>query len=327
MRRFFLILALLLAPMVAGARFDRNLYYGLRNDADVVRLQDFLRQSGFSSYPVSTGNFFTITLQAVKNFQQARGISATGYFGPRSRESANSMLDMNTSPNISIPHTLKIALPVPTASPYKGKLSIGSAVAFNDKAADQSLTLSNSSDEDISLSGFSIENSNNEKFIIPKGYAIPGIYNAVESTIVLRPGDFVTVYAGRQNSTINFRTNMCVGYFSQSNTYSPPLFSSCPRPDVHNSLDQLTDNCIVVIESTPQCRQVYPGVFMDNKCSEYVNRHLNYVGCVNDNRTRPDFYGNEWKIWMQRDTAFLRTIHERIILKDPQGLVVAEYNF
>jgi peptidoglycan hydrolase-like protein with peptidoglycan-binding domain len=76
----------------ASPTFERDLYYGLRGDAEVTRLQEFLRDEGVYEGPV-TGNFFTLTLAGVKKFQTLQGIvPVSGYFGPKTRAAANSRL-------------------------------------------------------------------------------------------------------------------------------------------------------------------------------------------------------------------------------------------
>ncbi len=87
-----IVLALLIAPLVSFASFDRNLYYGLQSDPQVQELQEFLKDEGIYSGPI-TGNFFSLTLSAVKQFQTAHSVSpASGYFGPITRAKANDTL-------------------------------------------------------------------------------------------------------------------------------------------------------------------------------------------------------------------------------------------
>lgn len=75
-----------------AAGFERDLYYGVSNDADVTRLQEFLKSEGVYSGPV-TGNFFSLTREGVKRFQEREGIIPTlGYFGPKTRGRANEIL-------------------------------------------------------------------------------------------------------------------------------------------------------------------------------------------------------------------------------------------
>lgn len=78
------------------AKFEKNLYYGLRNDPEVARLQECLSYlKMFPSSVTFTGNFYGITLRAVKLFQTVNKseiskivnyqISATGYVGKGTR--------------------------------------------------------------------------------------------------------------------------------------------------------------------------------------------------------------------------------------------------
>lgn len=77
----------------AASVFNNDLYYGLVGNADVSQLQEFLTQQGEYGGPI-TGNFYVLTLDAVKSFQQAQAISpVSGYFGPLSRAAANTILN------------------------------------------------------------------------------------------------------------------------------------------------------------------------------------------------------------------------------------------
>lgn len=64
-----------------------NLSYG-KNNSHVVALQQLLQSFGF--FPkniIPTGYFGSVTLLAVKNYQKANGISATGFVGSLTRAS------------------------------------------------------------------------------------------------------------------------------------------------------------------------------------------------------------------------------------------------
>ncbi len=77
---------------VFAQTFDYDLYYGIQGDSDVKQLQEFLTSQGVYSGPIS-GNFFSLTLAGVKQFQVAQGITpAAGYFGPLTRAKANAIL-------------------------------------------------------------------------------------------------------------------------------------------------------------------------------------------------------------------------------------------
>jgi hypothetical protein len=73
--------------------FTQNLYYGLQNNSQVTQLQEFLTSQGLYSGPI-TGNFYFLTLGAVKAFQTQQGIiPAAGYFGPITMAAANKIAD------------------------------------------------------------------------------------------------------------------------------------------------------------------------------------------------------------------------------------------
>jgi hypothetical protein len=61
-------------------RFNRNLKVGMRG-ADVVKLQEALRDLGFFNYPVATGYFGGITRKAVIDFQEYYANDVLKYFG------------------------------------------------------------------------------------------------------------------------------------------------------------------------------------------------------------------------------------------------------
>lgn len=85
-----LALAVFLLPAVSFASFDTNLKYG-NTGSFVSELQEFLSAHNYLNSP-ATGNFFSLTLAAVKQFQAANNLPSTGYFGPMSRAVANSLL-------------------------------------------------------------------------------------------------------------------------------------------------------------------------------------------------------------------------------------------
>lgn len=65
-------------------KFNRDLYFGLGEDADVKKLQEFLAGINLYNGPI-TGNFFEQTRDAVKKFQRKNGIKDTGYVGKITR--------------------------------------------------------------------------------------------------------------------------------------------------------------------------------------------------------------------------------------------------
>lgn len=104
-------------PLFVSAQtlsFSKDLSFGIQGDSEVTKLQEFLTDEGLYLGPI-TGNFFSLTLKAVKAFQTKEGISpAAGYFGPKTRAEANEILSVQVqaSENQAIVETGNIT-PVP----------------------------------------------------------------------------------------------------------------------------------------------------------------------------------------------------------------------
>ena len=83
-------------------RFNNNLFFGMRNNAEVSCLQEFLKTEGVYPEGLVTGNFLSLTQAAVARFQEkyASGILAplglqqgTGYVGAATRAKINELLE------------------------------------------------------------------------------------------------------------------------------------------------------------------------------------------------------------------------------------------
>lgn len=85
-----LFIAIFLVPQVTLGFFETNLKYGDRGEK-VAELQEYLISNGFMAGS-ATGNFYSITKKAVKDFQIAHNLPSTGYFGVLSRGVVNSLL-------------------------------------------------------------------------------------------------------------------------------------------------------------------------------------------------------------------------------------------
>lgn len=92
-------------PMAQDAsvpnELGEDLYFGLRGP-DVTRLQEFLMKEGHFGGPVS-GIYLQLTADAVKRFQAAQGISATGYFGPLTRAALRKRIGSGAFPTSPFP--------------------------------------------------------------------------------------------------------------------------------------------------------------------------------------------------------------------------------
>lgn len=94
MKKIIIFLALLFVPFISSATIDTNLYYGLKNNSKVKELQEFLISKELLIGP-ATGNFYSLTLSAVKKYQSNIGVVRSGYVGPLTRKSINDELTKN----------------------------------------------------------------------------------------------------------------------------------------------------------------------------------------------------------------------------------------
>lgn len=101
----------LLLPVFSYADFQVNLKYGAKGD-EVRELQEFLISEGHMTGN-ATGNFYSLTLKAVKEFQRVNNLPVTGYFGSMSRDIANRILAIDAD-NTELQEIGSITAPVDT---------------------------------------------------------------------------------------------------------------------------------------------------------------------------------------------------------------------
>ncbi len=73
--------------------FLTDLQYGMANNSEVKRLQEFLISKGFLAAGYNTGNYYQLTANAVAAYQASKGITPTnGRCGPKTRAAINADL-------------------------------------------------------------------------------------------------------------------------------------------------------------------------------------------------------------------------------------------
>lgn len=117
MKKFlhFALLAILLVPSLSLASFDVSLKYG-SSGTSVKEMQEFLTDQGVYTGPI-TGKFYALTLKAVKKWQSANNLPASGFFGSQSRAKANELLALGDSDAAETLETGTISNPV-TYKPF-----------------------------------------------------------------------------------------------------------------------------------------------------------------------------------------------------------------
>lgn len=90
---------LLTMPLVSLAQINSALSYG-SHGAQVTELQEFLISLGDLTGQ-ATGNFYSLTLAAVKEYQSANNIPSTGYVGTLTRTAINTSLSSELASSTS----------------------------------------------------------------------------------------------------------------------------------------------------------------------------------------------------------------------------------
>ncbi len=119
----YILPIILWASPVRAENFSKDLYFGLKNDNEVIKLQRFLTSQGLYDGPI-TGNFLSLTQQAVKDFQRKNGILPTaGYWGLKTRTKANSLNAAQLPANVASSSTIATT----TTSDSKTTLALSSS--------------------------------------------------------------------------------------------------------------------------------------------------------------------------------------------------------
>lgn len=225
----------------------------------------------------------------------------------------------------------------PGESPFKGVVRISTVERFGDRPESEYIalrydgTFSASPGRAIDVTGWRIATAR-ESELIPRAFNIPEI-DADERDIFLPPGGEVIVVSGTMSYGRNFRENQCVGYFTEAHQFTPFLSGSCPddNPDRTQLLRKgFNGQCVDLIQSIPSCRRpIVPlaAGIIGQACAEYVSQNFNYYSCVRDFRNDKDFLKKTWRTALRRGTKLYDPRHDRVILRDQNGLLVDEFEY
>jgi len=182
----------------------------------------------------------------------------------------------------------------------------------------------------IGVSDWSIESiMTGEKIYIGKATYLPysSKVNTLES-IFLSPGEKIYLTTGRSPIGTSFRTNLCTGYFEQFQNFSPALKKECPLPEDEASFitvgpNSYNDECIDLVKDIPRCeintKTLRAG--LQYECQTYI-ANINYNNCVDIHKNEENFYKDEWRIYLNRETELWKNSRETLRLFDAEGKVV-----
>lgn len=90
MKKLLVVLAGVLSLVLVSTVHAADLKYGMKNNDDVKQMQQFLKDQGKYTGDV-TGNFYSVTLAAVKKFQKTNGLKVTGVWNQVAQDKMNEL--------------------------------------------------------------------------------------------------------------------------------------------------------------------------------------------------------------------------------------------
>lgn len=184
----------------------------------------------------------------------------------------------------------------------------------------------------ISFIGWTIESRKSGKIVIPPAEEIPMI-DAGTQPIILPPGGEVIITSGATSFGRSFRENICTGYFTQNHPFTPLLATCAAIPfDAQKLLDAgYNSDCVDFVKGIAKCR--VPAIPYEksgrigNACIEYITGTYSYTGCVTRFRDTKDFFKKTWRVFLNQPSPLFDSRHDRVILRDNEGLIVDEFEY
>lgn len=150
----------------------------------------------------------------------------------------------------------------------------------------------------------------------------------VQQPIVLAPGQRGFIITGQSPIGTSFQLNICAGYFSQFQNFTPSLPSECPRPK-ESAPTSLSNKCLDYLDNLPACRMPLESapLGIGNDCAEFISRNFSYNGCVQNHKSEKDFYKDTWMVYLGRSQELWPDKRETITLYNQNGEKITEDSY
>jgi hypothetical protein len=181
----------------------------------------------------------------------------------------------------------------------------------------------------VSLAGWTLQSALTGNTATIPTAASPFWMGAVNtlSPISLEPGYSAVVISGVSPVGVSFRENMCSGYLSQFQSFTPPLSLQCPTPEdeVSLSIDSLTaygPECIDAVRMIPTCEFPKEIPRVSSSCRAHLQSLLSYNGCLKRHASDSNFSSETWRLFLGSHTQLWHDTHDAVRLLDAEGRVV-----
>lgn len=216
------------------------------------------------------------------------------------------------------------------ASQYKNQITMSwGSYSVNDSNQEYIVIEANYNNKNpIKITGWQLKSALTGQIItIPQSTALyfSNINNSDED-IWLSAGERAYIISGRSPIGYGMHTNICSGYLSQSNTFTPSLYTTCPRP-IDESSPYIThtpnnSTCFDLINSLGTC-SVYSQSLNNTysyECQQFVGTKLNYQSCSERHKNDSNFYSpKSWYIYLKHDQTIWSKKYEVLGLYDQFG--------
>ena len=128
---------------------------------------------------------------------------------------------------------------------------------------------------------------------------------------------------------VSFEENICSGYLSELQQFTPELNGSCPSPA--DTLPQTAENlrtygasCFDYIANIPSCHFVGANqpTNLSTACRQFVGNNLSYNGCVAMYRSQANFDLPTFRLYLNQSAKLWNDSHDIIRPLDAQGRIV-----
>jgi hypothetical protein len=279
----------------------------------------------------STGTFMHLPWQT----ETTRGPDISGYVGVADQqlEDANGGSSQASQPSPNASEVTARIQQYGTPSPYAGEVTLAGSNATAASPSQEYVQLQASSDNRgaVAIGGWSLQSAaSGAHGAIPEAapYFIGGVVNSVQP-VNLAPGATTVVTTGASPVGVSFQENICSGYLSELQHFTPDLGNSCPSPS--DALPETAENlrtygasCFDYLASIPSCHFVGSSIpsGISQSCRQFVGNNLSYNGCVAMYRSQTNFTLPTFRLYLGVRAKLWNDSHDIIRLLDAQGRVV-----
>lgn len=220
-------------------------------------------------------------------------------------------------------------------SPLRGQIYIAQVTLSGSASENEYVVLRTppTNKERIKITGMKLTSSKSgQTATVGEGSYLPfSGYGNFTEPIFLEPGEVAYVITGRSPIGTSFRINKCSGYMQQFQKYIPSLPGNCPHP-INEPLppNPFTDDerCEEYISRIPVCQVVMnPTSTLPEYCQRHIQNEISYNKCIGFHKAEPDFYGGEWRVYLDLGGKLWKTRKENIRLVDQDGQTIHSYTY